>query len=41
MTTEQTTAVFRIVQEALTNVVRHAGASAVRIAMRQTAPASR
>jgi two-component system sensor histidine kinase UhpB len=37
MTTEQTTAVFRIVQEALTNVVRHAGASAIRIAMRQTA----
>ena len=28
---------FRIVQEALTNVVRHAGASAIRIAMRQTA----
>ena len=37
MTTEQTTAVFRIVQEALTNVVRHAGASVIRIAMRQTA----
>ena len=37
MTTDQTTAVFRIVQEALTNVVRHAGASAIRIAMRQTA----
>ena len=36
MTAEQTTAVFRIVQEALTNVVRHAGASAIRIAMRQT-----
>jgi two-component system, NarL family, sensor histidine kinase UhpB len=36
MTNEQTTAVFRIVQEALTNVVRHAGASAVRIMMRQT-----
>ncbi len=33
----QTTAVFRIVQEALTNVVRHASACAVRIRMRQTA----
>jgi two-component system sensor histidine kinase UhpB len=33
-TPEQATAVFRIVQEALMNVVRHAGASAVRIAMR-------
>ena len=32
----QTTAVFRIVQEALTNIVRHAGACAVRIRMRQT-----
>ena len=37
MTSEQTTAVFRIVQEALTNVVRHSDASAVRITMRQTA----
>jgi two-component system sensor histidine kinase UhpB len=36
MTPEQTTAVFRIVQEALTNVVRHANASAIKIAMRQT-----
>ena len=36
LTAEQTTAVFRIVQEALTNVVRHADASAVRIVMRQT-----
>jgi signal transduction histidine kinase len=35
-TPEQTTAVFRIVQEALMNVVRHAGASAVRIVMRDT-----
>ncbi len=35
MTAEQTTAVFRIVQEALTNIVRHADASAVRIVMRQ------
>jgi two-component system sensor histidine kinase UhpB len=35
-TPEQTTAVFRVVQEALINVVRHAGASAVRIAMRET-----
>ena len=35
-TAEQTTAVFRIVQEALLNVVRHAGASAVRIVMRDT-----
>jgi PAS domain S-box-containing protein len=37
MTSEQTTAVFRIVQEALTNAVRHSDASAVRITMRQTA----
>ena len=36
LTSEQTTAVFRIVQEALTNVVRHANASAVKISMRQT-----
>jgi two-component system sensor histidine kinase UhpB len=35
MTRDQTTAVFRIVQEALTNIVRHAGASAVRIVMRE------
>jgi two-component system, NarL family, sensor histidine kinase UhpB len=35
-TPERTTAVFRIVQEALMNVVRHAGASAVRIEMRET-----
>ena len=35
-TPEQSTAVFRIVQEALMNVVRHAGASAVRIVMRET-----
>lgn len=34
---EQTTAIFRIVQEALTNVVRHANASAVRITLRQSA----
>jgi signal transduction histidine kinase len=36
ITPEQTIAVFRIVQEALTNVVRHANASAVRILLRQT-----
>jgi PAS domain S-box-containing protein len=36
LTPEQTIAVFRIVQEALTNVVRHADASAVRILLRQT-----
>jgi PAS domain S-box-containing protein len=36
LTSEQTTAMFRIVQEALTNVVRHANASAVKISMRQT-----
>jgi PAS domain S-box-containing protein len=36
LTSEQTTAVFRIVQEALTNVARHADASAIRITMRQT-----
>jgi two-component system sensor histidine kinase UhpB len=36
LTADQTTAVFRIVQEALTNVARHAGASAVRLIMRQT-----
>jgi PAS domain S-box-containing protein len=36
MTPEQMTAVFRIVQEALTNVVRHAHASAVRIVIRRT-----
>jgi two-component system sensor histidine kinase UhpB len=36
LTSDQTTAVFRIVQEALTNVARHAGASAVRLIMRQT-----
>ena len=35
LTRDQSTAVFRIVQEALTNVVRHAGASAVRIDLRQ------
>ena len=35
-TQEQITAVFRIVQEALMNVVRHAGASAVRIVMSET-----
>jgi PAS domain S-box-containing protein len=34
---EHTTAVFRIVQEALTNVVRHANASAIRVTLRQTA----
>jgi PAS domain S-box-containing protein len=33
----QTTAVFRIVQEALTNVVRHAGASAITISINGTA----
>ena len=37
LTPDQTTAIFRIVQEALTNVVRHADASAVKISMRQTA----
>jgi len=37
LTPEQTTAVFRIVQEALTNVVRHANASAVKILLRGTA----
>jgi two-component system sensor histidine kinase UhpB len=37
MTPEQTTAVFRIVQEALTNIVRHASASVVKILLRQTA----
>jgi PAS domain S-box-containing protein len=36
MTPEQMIAVFRIVQEALTNIVRHAQASAVRITMRRT-----
>jgi len=36
LTPDQTTAIFRIVQEALTNVVRHADASAVKISMRQT-----
>ena len=36
LTSEQTTALFRIAQEALTNVVRHASASAVKISMRQT-----
>jgi PAS domain S-box-containing protein len=36
LTAEDTTAVFRIVQEALTNVVRHADASVIRITMRQT-----
>ena len=35
-TQEQTTAVFRIVQEALINAARHAGASAVRIVMSET-----
>ena len=35
LTKDESTAVFRIVQEALTNVVRHAGASAVRIDLRQ------
>jgi PAS domain S-box-containing protein len=33
----QTTAVFRIVQEALTNIVRHAGASAITISISGTA----
>jgi PAS domain S-box-containing protein len=33
---DKTTAVFRIVQEALTNIVRHADASAIRLTMRQT-----
>ncbi|MCU1383562.1 MAG: hypothetical protein JWL71_2259 [Acidobacteria bacterium] len=36
LTNEETTAVFRIVQEALTNIVRHADASVVRIVMRET-----
>jgi two-component system sensor histidine kinase UhpB len=36
MTPEQTTAIFRIVQEALTNVVRHADASAIRVTLKQT-----
>jgi len=36
LTAEQNIAVFRIVQEALTNVVRHADASALKIVMRQT-----
>jgi PAS domain S-box-containing protein len=40
LTPEQTIAVFRMVQEALTNVVRHAEASAVKIVMRQTASAT-
>jgi signal transduction histidine kinase len=33
---DRATAVFRIVQEALTNVARHAGAGAVRISLRET-----
>ena len=37
MTPEQTTAVFRIVQESLVNVVRHASASAVKLALQQKA----
>ena len=40
LTPDQTIAIFRIVQEALTNVLRHANASAVRIAMRQSARAA-
>jgi PAS domain S-box-containing protein len=36
LTSAQIIAIFRIVQEALTNVVRHADASAVKIVMRQT-----
>jgi|KBSSwiStaDraftv2_1062776.scaffolds.fasta_scaffold172768_2 two-component system sensor histidine kinase UhpB len=36
MNPEQTTTVFRIVQEALTNVVRHADASAIRLTLKQT-----
>jgi signal transduction histidine kinase len=34
---DQTVAIFRIVQESLTNVARHAGASQVNIALSQTA----
>jgi signal transduction histidine kinase len=33
---ERAIAIFRIVQEALTNVARHAGAGAVRVALRET-----
>ena len=36
MTAKQQTAVFRIFQEALTNVVRHAQASAVRVRLTET-----
>jgi signal transduction histidine kinase len=39
LTMDQRTIVFRIVQEALTNVVRHADASAVRISLASTARA--
>jgi two-component system sensor histidine kinase UhpB len=35
LTTKQQTALFRILQEALTNIVRHAQASAVRIRLRE------
>jgi signal transduction histidine kinase len=41
LTPEQQTAVFRIVQEALTNVVRHANASAVKISLAKVTRAVR
>jgi signal transduction histidine kinase len=37
MPAERAVAVFRIFQEALTNVARHAGAGAVRVSLRETA----
>ncbi|MBI2220742.1 MAG: sensor histidine kinase [Acidobacteria bacterium] len=36
LATDRATAAFRIAQEALTNVARHAGAGAVRVALRET-----
>jgi two-component system sensor histidine kinase UhpB len=41
LTPDQQTAVFRIVQEALTNVVRHAKASAVKISLAKATRAVR